>query len=83
MVSMKARIILLTSISLVATLVACESGPLLRDDYMGQDLIEPELRPQLPPRDKFGNPKSSKSEFDKLEIIDGFWPRAARKAKAE
>ena len=41
---------------LAVTLPACDTGPLLRDRYMGQIFIEPELLPERPRRDKNGNP---------------------------
>ena len=40
----------------VLVLGSCESDPLLRDRYMGQGLIEPELLQQIVRRDQLGNP---------------------------
>jgi hypothetical protein len=37
-------------------LSACDSSPLLRDNYMGQKVVEPHLLPQRVKRDGNGNP---------------------------
>ena len=34
----------------------CGNYRWLRDDYMGRDLLEPELTPKPAPRDDLGNP---------------------------
>jgi hypothetical protein len=41
---------------LAAGLAACDGGTLLRDNYLGQGIIEPDLRPQRVRRDNLGNP---------------------------
>ena len=48
----------------VLVLGSCGSDPLLRDRYMGQGLIEPELLQQIVRRDQLGNPILTK----KLEV---------------
>ncbi len=52
-------------------LSACDSSPLLRDDYMGQSLIEPDLLAQRVPRDRDGNPMLQNQSWD----LEGFWPK--------
>lgn len=51
---MRPLLILLASLASLA-LGACDRR-WLRDDYMGRDLLEPELTPQPAPRDDRGNP---------------------------
>ena len=56
----------------VLVLGSCESDPLLRDRYMGQGLVEPELLQQIVRRDRLGNPiLTKKPEVDGLIS----WPR--------
>ena len=54
---MKATIRLAVLLALTANLTACSGHQWLRDWYMGQKLIEPELVPQPAPRDEMGNPR--------------------------
>ena len=54
-----------------APLAACDSGPLLRDQYAGQDAIAPELRPERVRRDNLGNPILR----EKTPEEGGFWRR--------
>jgi hypothetical protein len=56
MAGMKKLARLLSLALLAATLPACDTGPLLRDWYMGKKFIEPELLPERVPRDQHGNP---------------------------
>ncbi|MDP6689374.1 MAG: hypothetical protein QF384_07760 [Alphaproteobacteria bacterium] len=54
---------------LLAGLSACGDAPLLRDDYMGKQLIEPELMPRQVVRDEYGNPVLQPQSRD----TTGFW----------
>ena len=47
---------LLVSSILIFILSACDTNPLLRDDYMGKKVVEPRLLPQPVARDGNGNP---------------------------
>ena len=51
---MRHLLVLLASLASL-TLGACDRR-WLRDDYMGRDLLQPELTPQPAPRDDQGNP---------------------------
>ncbi len=61
---------LLVSSILIFTLSACGSSPLLRDDYMGEKVVEPHLLPQRVARDGNGNPIMQ----PKSSIWSGFLP---------
>jgi len=56
----------------VLVLGGCDSDTLLRDRYMGQGLIEPELLQQRINRDQLGNPILTKEPGVKGVIS---WPR--------
>lgn len=69
MTSMKLISRLLVPPLLAASLAACDSSPLLRDNYMGQNLLEPELLPRPVARDNKGNPILHAQSRDR----EGFW----------
>ncbi len=56
MVAMKALSRLCLLPLLAVGVAACDSGPLLRDNYLGQSILEPDLRPRRVQRDEQGNP---------------------------
>ncbi len=70
------RCLLLLSI-LLAGLSACGGDPLLRDDYLGKRLLEPERMPGEVVRDKYGNPvlqsKSQSPAKSQPQETRSFW----------
>lgn len=46
----------LSAILLALALAGCDDYRWLRDDYMGRDILEPELTPKPAARDSRGNP---------------------------
>ncbi len=68
---MKPAIRLLILSLLAANLAACDSSPLLRDHYMGQQLLEPEYLPHRVPRDKDGNPELQTQSRQ----LESFWQK--------
>jgi len=46
----------LCAILAVLAMAGCGDYRWLRDDYMGRDVLEPELTPKPPARDSRGNP---------------------------
>ncbi|MBT3332387.1 MAG: hypothetical protein HOK21_20815 [Rhodospirillaceae bacterium] len=71
---MKLRIIkhIIPILALLAvSLTACDSSPLLRDNFMGKRLVEPDRLPQRVPRDARGNPRLDQQSKD----LNEFWNR--------
>ena len=68
------KVVPYTSILTLVVLVlgSCESDTLLRDRYMGQGLVEPQLLQKIVRRDRLGNPILTKDQE-----IEGLisWPR--------
>ena len=54
---------------LTGGLSACDSTPLMRDDYMGVRLVEPDRLPQRVPRDAYGNLRLDQQSDD----LSQFW----------
>jgi hypothetical protein len=49
-------VVLCLAVFACLAVAGCGNYRWLRDDYMGKDLLEPELTPQAPARDSRGNP---------------------------
>ncbi len=59
----------LLALTLLAGLAACDGSSLLRDNYMGQEWLQPQMLPKKTPRDKDGNPQMQTQSRD----VESFW----------
>ncbi|MDA1100856.1 MAG: hypothetical protein O2967_17930 [Proteobacteria bacterium] len=68
---MKPAICLVVLTLLATGLTACDGSLFMRDNYMGQKWLEPELLPQQVPRDQDGNPQLQIQARE----LESFWQK--------